>query len=76
MISDSLRSPVMFWVNCSLSIHFFHLSLVVSSDGMEGGNRRCVDGPNQRQVDEKPMGLDSWNIAVRLFGEANEDLWE
>lgn len=66
----------MFRVNRSPSTRFFHPSLVVSSDGMEGGNRRFEDGPNQRQVAEKPMGLDSWNIAVRLFSEANEDLWE
>lgn len=66
----------MMWVNCSLSTWFFHQSLAVSSDGMEGKNRRCVDGSNQRQVAVKPMGLGSWNFAVRLFSEANEDLGE
>lgn len=56
MISDSLRRSVMFWVNCSLSTQFFHASLVVSSDGMEGRNRRYEDRSNQRQVAEKPTG--------------------
>lgn len=67
MISDSLRSSVMFWINCSLSTCFFHASLVVSSDGMEGRNRRYEDGPNQRQVAEKPTGPGQLEHCIEAF---------